>query len=198
MLVELSGGNSTNGSSNSSKKLYEHEFEKPFIAETQKYYQLESNAQITGSSCFAYLQMAKARLNQELDRLMNYLDASTEKVLISTFLKEYIENHALTLIQMENSGLISMIRNEKYDELALMFELFSKVPESFQALTKHLSSYIVSEGTKLMQDDKLKSDEFVANVISLREKMFNIHSRSFSKDNAVDLTIKTSFENFLN
>jgi len=49
-----------------------------------------------------------------------------------------------------------------------------------------------------MQDDKLKSDEFVANVISLREKMFNIHSRSFSKDNAVDLTIKTSFENFLN
>jgi cullin 3 len=62
---------------------------------------------------------------------MNYLDASTEKVLISTFLKEYIENHALTLIQMENSGLISMIRNEKYDELALMFELFSKVPESF-------------------------------------------------------------------
>jgi cullin 3 len=62
---------------------------------------------------------------------MNYLDASTEKVLISTFLKEYIENHSLTLIQMENSGLISMIRNEKYDELALMFELFSKVPESF-------------------------------------------------------------------
>jgi Cullin family len=63
MLVELSGGSSSTGSSNSSKKLYEHEFEKPFIAETQKYYQLESNAQITGSSCFAYLQMAKARLN---------------------------------------------------------------------------------------------------------------------------------------
>jgi len=49
-----------------------------------------------------------------------------------------------------------------------------------------------------MQDDKLKSDEFVANVIYLREKMFNIHARSFSKDNTVDLTIKTSFENFLN
>jgi hypothetical protein len=28
---------------------------------------------------------------------------------------------------MENSGLISMIKNEKYDELALMYELFSKV-----------------------------------------------------------------------
>jgi cullin 3 len=28
--------------------------------------------------------------------------------------------------------------------------------------------------------------------------MFNIHSKSFNKDNAIDLTIKTAFENFLN
>jgi hypothetical protein len=28
---------------------------------------------------------------------------------------------------MENSGMISMIKNEKYDELSLMYELFSKV-----------------------------------------------------------------------
>ena len=49
-----------------------------------------------------------------------------------------------------------------------------------------------------MLDDKVKPDEFVANVINLREKMFNIHTKSFSKDNTIDLTIKTSFENFLN
>jgi hypothetical protein len=47
---------------------------------------------------------------------------------------------------MENSGLIAMIKNEKYDEIALMYELFSKVPESFQALSKNLSNYIVAEG----------------------------------------------------
>ena len=98
-------------------------------------------------------------------------------------MKEYVENHALKLIQMENSGLISMIKNEKYEEISLMHELFSKVPESFQALSKHLSNYIIAEGQKLIQDDKLKPDEFVANVISLREKMFNIHVKSFSKDN---------------
>ena len=61
-------------------------------------------------------------------------------------MREYIENHALTLIQMENSGLVSMIKNEKYDEILLMYELFSKVPEAFQALSKNLSGYIVSEG----------------------------------------------------
>ena len=84
-----------------SKKLYEQEFERPFIAETQNYYRLESNHYITGSSCFAYLQRAKQRLNEELDRLLNYLDPSTERLLISTFMKEYIENRREALTPEE-------------------------------------------------------------------------------------------------
>jgi cullin 3 len=59
---------------------------------------------------------------------------------------------------MDNSGLVSMIRNEKYDELALMYELFSKVQDAFSSLTKHLSAYIIAEGQKLMEDSGLKHD----------------------------------------
>jgi cullin 3 len=147
MLVELSSGTSSSGNGQQpqpishSKRLYEHEFEKPFITETQNYYKLESNSQITGSSCYAYLQRANQRLNEEIDRLHKYLDSSTERQLINTFLKEYIETHALTLITMENSGLIMMIKNEKYEEIHLMYELFQRVPDAFSALSKHLSSY---------------------------------------------------------
>ena len=95
MLVELSSGSSSNSQIvSTSKKLYEHEFEKPFIVETQNYYRQESNHYITGTSCYAYLQRAKQRLNEELDRLLNYLDSSSERLLISTFLKEYVETHA--------------------------------------------------------------------------------------------------------
>lgn len=68
-----------------------------------------------------------------------------------------------------------MIKNEKHEEIHLMYELFSKVPDAFQQLSKHLSAYIVSEGQRLIADEKLKPDEFVANVISLRERMMNIH-----------------------
>ena len=62
---------------------------------------------------------------------MNYLDSSSEKILIKTFLLEYIQHHSLTLLNMENSGLNYMIKNDRFDEIALMHELFSKVPESF-------------------------------------------------------------------
>lgn len=58
------------------------------------YYRIESNHYITGASCYTYLCRAKQRLTEELDRLLNYLDASSERLLINTFLKEYIDNHA--------------------------------------------------------------------------------------------------------
>jgi cullin 3 len=32
---------------------------------------------------------------------------------------------------MDNSGLVSMIKNEKYEELGLMYELFSKIQDAF-------------------------------------------------------------------
>jgi cullin 3 len=99
---------------------------------------------------------------------------------------------------MEESGLVAMIRNEKYHELALLYELFSRVPETLQALSKHLAAYVEAEGGKLTSDDKLKPDEFVGAVISLREKMVNMQARSFNRDSHLDLTVKAAFERFLN
>ena len=159
---------------------------------------MESNQYITNQGCYAYLQKAKQRLNEELERVLNYLDSSSERILIQTFLKEYVENHASTLVSMENSGLIHMIRNEKYEEIALMHELFSKVQDAFGVLMKHMAGYIIGEGNKLVADDKLRSDEFVGKLIELREKMVNIYVKSFNKDSNVDLAIKNAFENFIN
>ena len=67
-----------------------------------------------------------------------------------------------------------MIKNEKFEEISLMHDLFSRVADAFNILAKHLAQYIVNEGNKLVQDDKLKHDEFVAQIISLREKMLSI------------------------
>lgn len=99
---------------------------------------------------------------------------------------------------MEHSGLVHMIRNEKYSEIALMHDLFSKVPEAYSIMTKHLAQYIINEGNKLVNDESLKHDQFVAKVIDLRDKMMNMYNRSFSKDVSIDLAIKNAFESFIN
>ncbi len=91
-----------------------------------------------------------------------------------------------------------MIKNEKYNEIQLMHELFSKVPDAFTVLSKHLAAYIVNEGNKLVSDEKLKHDEYVARIIELKDKLTNIFVKSFNKDSLIEMTIKGAFEQFIN
>lgn len=91
-----------------------------------------------------------------------------------------------------------MIRNNKFDEIGLMFDMFSRVLDALELLKKHLTNYIVTEGNKLVQDDKLKQDEFVAKLIELRDKMVSIFMKSFKRDSNIDITIKNAFEQFVN
>lgn len=63
--------------------------------------------------------------------------------------------------------------------MTLLYEMFSKMPETLTLLKTHLSQYIVEEGEKLVKDDKLKHDEFVQKLIDLRDKMISIYMKSF-------------------
>jgi len=47
--------------------------------------------------------------------------------VISEYLKEYIENHANTLLK-KDTGLIYMIETKKFQEIKLMYNLFKKCP----------------------------------------------------------------------
>lgn len=47
--------------------------------------------------------------------------------------------------------------------------MFSRRPKSLELLKKALSEYIVTEGFKLVQDEKLKNEEFVNQLMVLRE-----------------------------
>jgi len=127
-----------------SKRIYEQEFESLLIQQTRDYYRNESNHYITQNSCNDYLAKANTRLNEEQDRVNSYLHPSSYDKVINEFLKEYIENHATTLLRMENSGLISMLRDDKFHQIKLMFSLFKRCPAALDALKLELKQYIIS------------------------------------------------------
>jgi len=54
-----------------------------------------------------------------------------------------------------------MIKNNKMQDLQLLYSLFIRRPKAFELLRKKLSDFIVEEGTKLVMDEQLKSEEFV-------------------------------------
>lgn len=92
-----------------SKKIYEQEFETQLIQQTRDYYRNESNRAITENSCNAYILKANKRFLEEQDRVNSYLHQSSLDKVLNEFLKEYIENHCVTLLNMEGSGLTEMI-----------------------------------------------------------------------------------------
>ena len=78
--------------------------------------------------------------------MANYLDASTEQKLISTFLDEYIgDSHSQTILSMQ-SGLVHMIRNNSLEDLKLVYNMLKRRPASFELLRKNLADFIINEG----------------------------------------------------
>ena len=51
---------------------------------------------------------------------------------------------------MEATGLVSMIRDSKIEELALLYNMFSRRDASFELLRNHIRDYIADEGSKLV------------------------------------------------
>ena len=98
---------------------------------------------------------------------------------------------------MDSSGLVHMIRNNKMDELALVYNMFSRRPASFELLRKHLAEFIINEGNKLVAEE-VKNEEFVTKMIDLRERVSSIQSTAMLKDTQIDMTIKMAFEKVVN
>jgi cullin 3 len=181
-----------------SKKLYEQEFEGPFIRDTREFYHNYSNSLILKSTCPEFLQVASNRLFLEMELLNNCLDPSTEKVLRQTFLTEFVSNHTEALLKMESSGLVPLIKFEKYSDIGLMYDLFKMVPSSFELLKKYLQSYIIEGGDQLVGDETLKHEEFVTKLIEMKQKANHLLLSSFKEDQVLEISIRAAFETFVN
>ena len=65
-------------------------------------------------------------------------------------------------------------------------------------LKQELKNYIVSEGQKLVRNDQIHNDDLVREIIAFRQRMMDLLHKSLDRDMTVDMTIKNSFENFIN
>lgn len=99
---------------------------------------------------------------------------------------------------MQESGLSSMIRNSRMQDLTLVFQMMQRRPGSMDLMRKKLSEFILEEGGKLMTDEQLRIEDFIIKLMSLRESIYNIFSVAMNKDPQVDMTIKLAFEKICN
>eukprot|EP00559_Dactyliosolen_fragilissimus_P002965 CAMPEP_0184861696 /NCGR_PEP_ID=MMETSP0580-20130426/6316_1 /TAXON_ID=1118495 /ORGANISM="Dactyliosolen fragilissimus" /LENGTH=668 /DNA_ID=CAMNT_0027359281 /DNA_START=578 /DNA_END=2584 /DNA_ORIENTATION=- len=195
MLQELGDADDSN--------VYERDFENIFLGTTQEFYRNESTSFISTNTASDYVNKAKARFQEEKARTSALsLSPTTEGPLNKILETELIERHALTLVQMENSGFVAMLKDDtKIEDMRNMYDLFVRVPSSLDYLRDALSEQVKSDGKALVADQEkgiADAPTFVRGVLKMRERYGNIVTTSFRGEKKTIKRLKESFVDFLN
>ncbi|XP_054810472.1 cullin-3A-like isoform X2 [Prosopis cineraria] len=180
--------------------VYAQEFEAHFLRVSAEFYRVESQKFIECCDCGEYLKKAEKRLNEEIDRVNHYLDSRTEKKITNVVEKEMIEDHMLRLINMENSGLVNMLCDDKYEDLGRMYNLFHRVTEGLSKIREVMTSHIRESGKVLITDPERLKDpvEFVNRLLDEKDKYDKIINLAFNNDKSFQNALNSSFEYFIN
>ncbi|KAK1423316.1 hypothetical protein QVD17_18614 [Tagetes erecta] len=180
--------------------VYQEDFEKPFLRLSADFYRGESQLFIESCDCGDYLKKAEKRLNEEIERVSHYLDAKSEVKITNVVEKEMIESQMTRLVHMENSGLVNMLMNDKYDDLGRMYNLFRRVPNGLSLIRDVMTSHIRETGKQLVTDPERLKDpvDFVQRLLDEKDKNDKIIHLAFNNDKMFQNALNSSFEHFIN
>uniref|UniRef100_A0A8C9FRH1 Cullin N-terminal domain-containing protein n=1 Tax=Pavo cristatus TaxID=9049 RepID=A0A8C9FRH1_PAVCR len=120
-------------------QIYQDSFEHRFLEETNRLYAAEGQRLMQEREVPEYLHHVNKRLEEEADRIITYLDQSTQKPLIATVEKQLLGEHLTAILQ---KGLNHLLDENRIQDLSLLYQLFSRVRGGVQVLLQHWIEYI--------------------------------------------------------
>lgn len=185
----------------SSLTAYENDFEAALISETSNFYKRESAKYISENTCPEYMKKAEDRLEEEHNRCKSYLHSSTEPTLIKVVENELITEHKQTLLEMENSGFIALLKDYKRKDLARMYRLFHRIKD-LKPMADLMRDFIRDEGMRIVtmhQDkDELDCNAYINALLDLHQKYSDLVNTEFQKDSLFLEALKDAFTLFVN
>jgi len=183
----------------STKGFYKNDFEAQFLQATGDFYKQKVTGWLASCSCPQFLAEVNRRLQDEESRLTRYLDRSSEQELKTVAQRELILNTAKRLVEME-SGCQAMFHNKKYDELTLMFKLFSREPAMLPFVTAIMEPYIEERCTKIVEDQAMIDNPptYVEQVLELKVELDGMVVQCFESDSGFQKARNKGLENVLN
>lgn len=182
------------------RTVYEENFEQPFLEVSGEFFRMESQQFLAENSASVYVKKVEARIKEEAERAKHYLDLSSEGPITTVVERELISVHMKTIVEMENSGVVYMLRNDKQDDLKCMYGLLARVPAGLQCMCDAMKGYIRECGKTLVdsEGDVNNTVQYVQNLLDLKERFDLFLKNSFCNDHAFKQAISSEFEHFLN
>ncbi|XP_071698796.1 cullin-3B-like [Rutidosis leptorrhynchoides] len=168
--------------------VYQEVFEEHFIQITRCVYIPQSEDMVKNHCCGYYLKQTEKYLNDEMERISDYLDfendiarkslANMKKLLLVLT----VTNQMTTLL---DSGLITLIVGDMYDDLARMYNLFRRVPDGIMLMRDVMMVHVQKTVNQLVvtNPENVKDTvSFVRRLLGEKDKYEKIIHLSFNDD----------------
>ncbi|XP_013371024.1 PREDICTED: cullin-4A [Chinchilla lanigera] len=175
-------------------QVYKDSFEVKFLEETNCLYAAEGQRLMQEREVPEYLNHVSKRLEEEGDRVITYLDHSTQKPLIACVEKQLLGEHLTAILQ---KGLDHLLDENRVPDLTQMYQLFSRVRGGQQALLLHWSEYIKTFGTTIVINPE-KDKDMVQDLLEFKDRVDHVVEVCFQRNERFVHLMKESFEAFIN
>ncbi|CAK5064065.1 unnamed protein product [Meloidogyne enterolobii] len=197
------------------RKYYEQQFENLFLRETAEFYRRSSQKFLAENSACVYIHKVNECLVEEVQRAERYLDKITEAKVIEVLNDELIAKNMVTIVEMENSGLIYMLLNERIQDLRCLYKLLKRVPNGTKTMTSTMSRYLRDKGAAIVSQNTTQQQQvegsgeniaggganpvmFIQSLIELKDQFDRFLQEAFNDDRDFKNCIQSDFEHFLN
>nr|XP_033802543.1 cullin-4B isoform X1 [Geotrypetes seraphini] len=175
-------------------QIYQDSFEHRFLEETNRLYAAEGQRLMQEREVPEYLHHVNKRLEEEADRIITYLDQSTQKPLIATVEKQLLGEHLTAVLQ---KGLNHLLDENRIQDLSLLYQLFSRVRGGVQVLLQHWIEYIKAFGSTIVINPE-KDKTMVQELLDFKDKVDHVIDVCFLKNEKFVNAMKEAFETFIN
>lgn len=132
------------------EKLYLTILEPQFLAASRQFYKDECTKLLTNADASTWLGETKRRLKEEEERCSTMLQGElTQRKLQDVVQEELIKAHLNEFMALEGTGLKSMIDNDRFEDLGLLYKHIGRVDTKKEALKTALHNRVMEMGTAI-------------------------------------------------
>jgi cullin 1 len=186
---------------------YNTDLEESLLNSTREYYARKREDWINDSTP-DYLIKAEEALNEERNRVADYLNSSSESKILKAMGEEILEKVEMVLLEKESSGCRALLQNDKSEDLQRMFRLFQRLENGLNPMAAILQNFISTMGDDIVnqrqarldggEKDKNDDPKFAKSLISLHEKCLGVVKKDFSGHSLFQKAHKNAFIKIVN
>ncbi|CAF1052602.1 unnamed protein product [Adineta ricciae] len=178
--------------------IYKDFFEIQFLQDTEQFYQLEAATFLVHNSVTEYLRKVAQRLDEEVHRVQSYLHSSTLPALIKK-VEDVMIRDQLEAIYTEAKNLL---RDERHQDLALLFKLVSRVPNATLDLKRIVENHVYEIGFQTIErvhatainDPKV----YIETIIDIHKKFLALVQDAFGGEQGFTAALDKACGKFIN